>query len=431
MRWRLRCEASAPCRAGAVHVLRALAHHRTFREYRRCAVVMLCLLSGCGRSPQPPTTTPISSPPASLPVTSTPAASAAASALPHPRPTSPADASYARALEAAQQGQLPRALQLLEENTRRYPRHVAFWQLLADVAHDTGQSDRELETCRQLSRLQPRNVENLIRLGNLYLQLEWYQQAEPLFRRALQLAPDDIQAIIGQVSYWYVVNTPRKSVDLLRRAITRYPTNDQLYHALAENYRRLGDFAHAEDAARQGLRINPGNARLYKELAQVLISSQNVKRLPEAEQALRRTLQVQPDDFDSLYLLATVVEDQGRAAEAQQLYESVARVPSETNPALYRLGRLYLKQGRRADGQALIARYEQATHRRDAADDIRKRLWKGGTAADHLAMARYYQQQGDLSRARIEAQRALELDPREAEARRLLQALRTQRKTGH
>src|SRR5581483_1098999 len=253
LRWRLRCEASAPCRAGAVHVLRALAHHRTFREYRRCAVVMLCLLSGCGRSP-------------------------------HPRPTSPADASYARALEAAQQGQLPRALQLLEENTRRYPRHVAFWQLLADVAHDTGQSDRELETCRQLSRLQPRNVENLIRLGNLYLQLEWYQQAEPLFRRALQLAPDDIQAIIGQVSYWYVVNTPRKSVDLLRRAITRYPTNDQLYHALAENYRRLGDFAHAEDAARQGLRINPGNARLYKELAQVLISSQNVKRLPEAEQ---------------------------------------------------------------------------------------------------------------------------------------------------
>jgi tetratricopeptide (TPR) repeat protein len=333
-----------------------------------------------------------------------------------------------QALHAAQQEQLPRALQLLEENTHRYPKHVASWQLLADVAHDRARMDRELDACRRLIRLSPHDVPTLVRLGNLYLSLEWYAQAEPLFGRALQIAPDDPRAIIGQVSYWYIVNTPRKSIARLQQALRKHPENDQFWHALAENHLSLSEYAQAEQAARRGLQANPQNLPLRKELAQILLAT---GRLPEAEAALRQVLQERPGDLDSVYLLGTAIEQQGRTSEAQHLYETIANVPGEPNPALYRLGRLYLRQGRQAEGKALLARHEQAKQRQESANDLLQRLWKHDTAADHYAVAILYQHRKDIPRAIIEAERTLELAPQHRSAKRLLQQLSRQEGKTH
>ena len=72
------------------------------------------------------------------------------------------------------------------------------------------------------------------------------------------------------------------------------------------------------------------------------------------------------------------------------------------------MGRLHLRSGRL----------------REAIDAFKISLWSEETAAAHVALAEAYLEARDQPSARLEAQRALVLDPKSIQAQKLLERLR-------
>jgi Flp pilus assembly protein TadD len=72
------------------------------------------------------------------------------------------------------------------------------------------------------------------------------------------------------------------------------------------------------------------------------------------------------------------------------------------------IGRIYLRTGRASD----------------AVDTLKISIWSADAAPAHVALAEAYLRTGDTKRARIEAERAVTMDPASAEARRMLGQIR-------
>jgi tetratricopeptide (TPR) repeat protein len=195
---------------------------------------------------------------------------------------------------------------------------------------------------------------------------------------------------------------------------------------------------------------------------------------------LRETVRRNPADGDAHFLLGAALAAQGSTTEsvrerelARRLsskYEDWEKRPAENMPKRLErikdgvelprarqveaalatsdhaeLARFHLERGRRsfqqendreailelnralfwtpyaADAHLLIGRIHLRNNRvRDAIDAFKISLWSAETPEAHLALAEAYQQAKDIDAARVEAERAVVLDPSSADAKQLL-----------
>jgi tetratricopeptide (TPR) repeat protein len=96
----------------------------------------------------------------------------------------------------------------------------------------------------------------------------------------------------------------------------------------------------------------------------------------------------------------------------------------QNREAIAELNRALFLSPYAADAHLLLGRiYLRSGRVREAIDALKISLWSSETAEAHAVLAAAYLDAKDTSTARAEAQRALALDPRLAEARRVLDRL--------
>jgi tetratricopeptide (TPR) repeat protein len=215
---------------------------------------------------------------------------------------------------------------------------------------------------RDLPADHPAIAESLNDTGCLYLDLRRYDDAEPLFRKAVEISQrtsleDDVQQVV------YLNNLGRLYVEmgrcavaepLLQRAeaIARTASADDLYmHAvvlnnMAELYLKRGQLAEAEEACRRSLRMrekigNPEKlARSVATLAEIQ-ARQRDQRL--AEDAFVRALELKaevfgaghPETIPVLIRYARLLSNQGRLREALELENQAERIRLRFNLPRY------------------------------------------------------------------------------------------------
>jgi tetratricopeptide (TPR) repeat protein len=74
-----------------------------------------------------------------------------------------------------------------------------------------------------------------------------------------------------------------------------------------------------------------------------------MKRYPEAIQAFRQALKIDPCIFDAYFLLAKIYEEQDNIAEAEKIYQEAARQRPLDYAVQNNLGIFYYRQGRQED----------------------------------------------------------------------------------
>ena len=100
------------------------------------------------------------------------------------------DRVMARGVEEMQAGRLAAAIGLFSEVIRRRPDFAEGWNKRATVHYLAGDLRRSLADCDEVIRRNPAHFGALSGYGQIYFQLEQYEQAIAWWRRALEVNPN-------------------------------------------------------------------------------------------------------------------------------------------------------------------------------------------------------------------------------------------------
>jgi len=234
------------------------------------------------------------------------------------------------------------------------------------------------------------------------------------FNKAAEADPDEPDYFFNLGYAYWLNHDPQAAIYWLRETLRRNPAD--------------GD-AHFVLGAALATSDNPAEASREKELAKRLSSTYEAwdkrpaaEAVPKGLERLKSDVELPHDRRIEATLATNERRDQRELAtfyldHARRLFqtENDREAVVELNRALYNspydaeahllLGRIHLRNGRT----------------REAIDALKISIWSHDAAPAHVVLGEAYWQGKDADAARVEAERALALDPSSAEAKRLLE----------
>lgn len=275
----------------------------------------------------------------------------------------------ASALLAAS-GRTGEALARLQETLDAQPGNLEAWALLADLLlrHEKAFDDVERRVLPAMIRAagtQDHVLIHLVRASLLCARKPVdFSAARMSLLRVLKLRPDlaSVQNDLLQLDFALgdagVIE--RDAAEVLRLAPDHPLANYLLGTVLLER----GELARAEDRFRRSLAVRP-TAQAYNDLAETL---RRLRRLEEAEQAVREALVRNERSYAAWDTLACVLCDRDRLAEAEAAAtRSLALFPGNPRTHLT-LARILLVRGRHAEACKVLRR--ALLHVPDLPDDV-------------------------------------------------------------
>jgi tetratricopeptide (TPR) repeat protein len=117
-------------------------------------------------------------------------------------------------------------------------------------------------------------------------------------------------------------------IEELKRRVQADPASIA-FAALAEEYRRAGQFADAIDTCRAGLARHPAYLSARVTLGRALIE---IDALDEAKEELDYVLRIAPENLAAIRAMAEIHHRRGQAPEAAQQYKSAVEVAAHRPP---------------------------------------------------------------------------------------------------
>ncbi len=247
-----------------------------------------------------------------------------------------------------------RAQACYEHAVRLDPRGARWWHLLGIVQVESGDSAAAVESFRKAVQFDPANAAAHARLGRLLSAQEALEEAERHFQRWLELRPTDTNAHyeLGKLAFERGQAEPAKGH--LLDAVRHDPKNQSAHYLLARVLAKLGDEAAAAEHFRTADQLPNNSATPLRDPIrdEMYAASQSTAALQEhmlqhwqagrREEAYQIALQIvgrRPGDFVMWRNAGLLARETNRPVEAEQhLRRSV-----EVNPG-YILGHTTLAE---------------------------------------------------------------------------------------
>jgi tetratricopeptide (TPR) repeat protein len=149
-----------------------------------------------------------------------------------------------------------------------------------------------------------------------------YGAASLAFRRASELAPDNVSLLVNAAiaemrteRFGPEREQLKKAAVLLEEALKIAPDNMRARYFQALVFRGQGKFSEAAEALAEIARQYPRDREVQRQFGQTLYS---LGRLPEARTALEAILSIDPTDALAYQLLSPLYESEGRKAESRR-----------------------------------------------------------------------------------------------------------------
>ena len=223
------------------------------------------------------------------------------------------------------------------------------------------------------------------------------QQALPLYRRVLSLAPGHPDALNFSAMAHLQLGNPDKAVPLLQKAMAQHPDFADACQNLGVALKALGRLDEALDVYRRLLRLKPGYAQGHNDLGILL---RQLGRFDEAIEAYTQAFNLAPDYAEAHANLGNLLRALDRLDDAAGHFRRAIAINPDLAGAHRSLGLVLQVQG--ALDEAV------ACHRR--ATELRP-----NHAEAHADLGRALVENGRIEEGVASLRRALELDPRETE----------------
>ena len=183
----------------------------------------------------------------------------------------------------------------------------------------------------------------------LHIALQLHQkgvlkEAEMLYRRILDAAPDTLDTLHFLGLLCHQQNRHGEAAELIRRIITIDPDNADAHNNLGNVLTGMERRAEAEACYRKAIELNPGHANAYNNLGVICFAQM---RIDEAVEAYRKATELAPDSVDFRYNLGNALRKSGELNEAVRVYREAIAISPEHNGAWQGLARTYLMSDRR------------------------------------------------------------------------------------
>ncbi len=183
------------------------------------------------------------------------------------------------------------------------------------LAYQRGEKERAIELARKAVERQPQDPMAQIRLGHTLLLGGEEEEAGKVFRKARQLAPNDVQVWNGLLSYYLRTNQKEQAIQTLENL----PNDAKLTAAqrsfiLAQGYELIGDGDKAALHYKDAQRLAPQDVAVHLRIAEFLLN----RDVEAAERTLRHVLKLDPQQGQARRSLASILVARGGEAEWQE-----------------------------------------------------------------------------------------------------------------
>ena len=217
-----------------------------------------------------------------------------------------------------------RATAAVMEALRLDPEAAPVYYSLGNMQYRTGQYESAVTSLRRAIELQP-DADEPHRLLGLVLAAKGDVDAAVVeLHRAIQMLP----RWNNYMSLGYVLHTAGRyndAIDALRKAIELQPSNSEAYQLLGTTYHMIGDLPQAIGNYEHAARLAP-NAYAYGNLALAYYAA---KRFDEARDAYLEGIKFDPHNASLHRDLADVYRRLGRAGEARAMYDKAIALAQE------------------------------------------------------------------------------------------------------
>lgn len=181
-----------------------------------------------------------------------------------------------------------------------------------------------------------------------------FTQAEMLYVRILEAAPENIDTLhyLGLLCHQH--NRGREAAELIKRIITLAPENADAHNNLGNVLEGMGKTDQAEDCYRQAISLIPDHGSALNNLG-VMLMARN--KLTEAVATYQKAIRVAPDSADFHYNLgnALVKSEDGDGAIAS--YQRAIALKPDYALAWQRLAMYFLSADRKKEAEALFEKW--------------------------------------------------------------------------
>lgn len=287
--------------------------------------------------------------------------------------------------------------------------------------------------------LDARSHEALQALADAWRKAGKPEAAIPPLRRAFELQPDNLELQLNLGAAYADSGLVERATEVLEEAAAKHRRAASAHFNLATLHARQQRYENAAAALRQALQIEPGHEEAHLALAKVLVrqhrysealaqangylarrappsrefdarhvegvSLRQLGRLEEAERALRRANELNPDHADVCYNLGFVLLRRGALGEARRQLEKARQLDPDNPDIRFQLANVL---HRLRETAAARQEFEEFERRKQSAQQANEAAMTANRGNEKL-------QQGDAAGA-VELYRdALGLDPNNAE----------------
>ncbi len=205
---------------------------------------------------------------------------------------------------------------------------------LAKIHESTAQRDLALQELKQALDLDPTNADAIQAIADEYVHLRRYTEAEATYKKAIALRPDFWDGYEELANFYDTHGRHADAIPVYLHAIQITPDNGELYLNLGGAYIGSGNpklFPDAERALKKSIELNPQYAA-YANLS-YLYTIQH--RYPEAATAAAKALDLNKNDYQAWSALVTAYEwlgQESKAAEARTQMLALVEQGIKLNP---------------------------------------------------------------------------------------------------
>jgi tetratricopeptide (TPR) repeat protein len=222
-----------------------------------------------------------------------------------------------------------------------------------------------LDVLVRAHKIAPGNADIVFLMARITMSQNYYEDAIPLLESGLEIAPrrPDLLAALGE-SYFMAGKT-EKAIEKFN-SLLEIDKSARSYAFLGLSYRNLGRFDEAKSYFQQGLALDPRNTTCLFNLGFI---AERQADAAAAEKYFQQTLQYNPDFSDALLELANLRIAAKRLPEAEELLRRYVKTAHDP-----------------ADGYYKLAMVERSLHESDAATrdlNVFKTLSKNAPAGSY------------------------------------------------
>ena len=202
-----------------------------------------------------------------------------------------------------------------------------------------------IDELRQVSTLDPANLEAKAKLGNYFLLFNPPQtgETEKLLQEIFVRDANFIEGHVLKASLFAVQGKSEKEItDVLNHAISLNPKRTETYLSLARYFMKVGKAEEAENAIQKGIAANPNRSPGYIEYGRFLVFADRAK---EAEKQYEKAIQAEPKNIDARIALAEYFVGQREYPKAENAYRELVKLEGNSQESRMELANFYNRVG--------------------------------------------------------------------------------------